>query len=166
MAAVFARSAARSLREVAVKTEKSVKALEVSQPDPYTNAVALKRTLRRLIKTLLDANPAPPAGSMKAGARDWLGASTGSMPSAVNTWMRRTFTEDTIGAQLVQLTPTNAITYANALDAMVDGLAQGSQPSDPVMSAAWAWLTADATTPTDLVPTEVLEFVDGSLPIV
>ncbi|MBX3362156.1 MAG: hypothetical protein KF912_08985 [Phycisphaeraceae bacterium] len=147
-----------------MKAESTVKAVEVSQPIPYTNAIALKRTLRRLVKTLLDMNPAPPTGTMKASARDWLGASSGSMPSAVNTWMRRTFTEDAMGSQVVTLTPTNAIAYANALDAMVDTFAQGSQPSDPVMAAAWTWVVADASDPADPVPSEVLEFVDSSLP--
>lgn len=149
-----------------MKAEKTLKALEVSQPDPYTNAVALKRTLRRLVKTLLDANPAPPAGTMRAAARDWLSASSGSMPSAVNTWMRRTFTEDAMGSQVVTLTPANAIAYANALDAMVDTFAQGSQPSDPVMAAAWTWVVADASDPTQPVPPPVLQFVDETLPIV
>lgn len=149
-----------------MKTESKLMAMHVSQPDPYTNAVALKRTLRRLVKTLLDANPAPPSGTMKAAARDWLGASTGSMPSAVNTWMRRTFTEDSMGSQVVTLTPANAIAYANALDAMVDTFAQGSQPSDPVMAAAWTWVTASASDPADPIPPEVLEFVDDSLPSV
>ncbi len=149
-----------------MKAEKTLKALEVSQPDPYTNAVALKRTLRRLVKSLLDANPAPPAGTMRAAARDWLGASSGSMPSAVNTWMRRTFTEDAMGSQVVTLTPTNAIAYANALDAMVDTFATGPQPSDPVMAAAWTWVTAEASDPTQPVPPPVLEFVDDSLPTV
>lgn len=149
-----------------MKAEKTLKALEVSQPDPYTNAVALKRTLRRLVKALLDMNPAPPSGTMNASARDWLGASSGSMPSAVNTWMRRTFTEDAMGSQVVTLTPANAIAYANALDAMVDTFATGPQPSDPVMAAAWTWVVADASNPADAVPPEVLEFVDVSLPTV
>ncbi|MBX3317540.1 MAG: hypothetical protein KF902_11855 [Phycisphaeraceae bacterium] len=147
-----------------MKAEKSVTSVEVSTPEPYTNAIALKRTLRRLVKTLLDANPAPPSGTMRAAARDWLSGSSGSFPPAVNTWMRRTFTEDTMGSQVVTLTPTNAIAYANALDAMVDAFAQGGQPSDPVMATAWAWVTADASDPTHPVPPEVLEFVDSELP--
>lgn len=140
--------------------------MHAMQPDPYTNAVALKRTLRRLVKTLLDANPAPPTGTMKASARDWLGGSTGNMPSAVNTWMRRAFTEDVMGSQVVTLTPANAAAYGTALDAMVDTFAQGAEPTDPVMAVAWTWVTADASDPADPIPTEVLEFVDASLPTV
>lgn len=148
-----------------MKAEKSVTSVEVPPPEPYTNAMALKRTLRRLVKALLDASPAPPTGTMRGAARDWLSGSSGSMPSAVNTWMRRTFTEDAMGSQVVTLTPTNAIAYANALDAMVDTFAQGSQPSDPVMAAAWTWVVADAADPAHPVPPEVLEFVDSSLPV-
>lgn len=138
-----------------------------SQPDPYTNAAGLKRTLKRLIKALLDANPAPPGTSARGLARTWLSGSTGSQPVAVNAWMRRALTDDALGSQVVTLTPANAIAYAAKLDGMVDDFIQGAQPSDPSLASAWTWLKAEVSQPGDTdIPPDVLEFVDDSLPSV
>lgn len=134
------------------------------QPVPYTNAIALKRTMRRLIKVLLDADPPPPTGSTASYARAWLGASTGDRPVAVNAWMRRALTGDCLGLTVVTLTPANASAYANLLDAMVDGLVQGAQPSDPTLAAAWEWLVADVGSPGTDIPSATLDFTGDSLP--
>ncbi len=134
------------------------------QPVPYTNAIALKRTMRRLIKALLDANPAPPSGSTASYARNWLSSSSGDRPVAVNAWMRRTLTDDSLGITVVTLTPANALAYAELLDEMVDDLAQSAQPSDPTLADAWAWLTADVGEPNSEVPPSALDFVGDSLP--
>lgn len=128
------------------------------------NADAVKFTIRCLVNQLLTESPPPSTSSTSGKARTWLSTSGNVKPAAVNSWLRRNLTSDSlITSGDCPLTPINAAAYTSEIEAVINAFIAGPRPNDPSGGPAWDWFVDP--NPSSEIPSEAIDWLSDNLPV-